>query len=79
LMKYLYKGMAMPGWGDISGSVLLGWHEKVRIISNTDDHDLMFFFAVDRSRRDGLYRTNYDRPENCIILGGMNHRTLEQG
>ena len=30
LMKYLYKGMAMPGWGDISGSVLLGWHEKVR-------------------------------------------------
>lgn len=31
-MKYLYKGMAMPGWGDISGSVLLGWHEKVRYI-----------------------------------------------
>ena len=30
LMKYLYKGMAMPGWGDVSGSVLLGWHEKVR-------------------------------------------------
>jgi len=29
LMKYLYKGMGMPGWGDISGSVLLGWHEKV--------------------------------------------------
>jgi len=29
LMKYLYKGMAMPGWGDISGSVLLGWHEKL--------------------------------------------------
>lgn len=32
LMKYLYKGMAMPGWGDISGSVLLGWHEKVRFL-----------------------------------------------
>jgi len=31
LMKYIYKGMAMPGWGDISGSVLLGWHEKVRL------------------------------------------------
>jgi actin related protein 2/3 complex subunit 5 len=30
LMKYLYKGMGMPGWGDVSGSVLLGWHEKVR-------------------------------------------------
>jgi actin related protein 2/3 complex subunit 5 len=29
LMKYLYKGMGMPGWGDLSGSVLLGWHEKV--------------------------------------------------
>lgn len=28
-MKYIYKGMAMPGWGEISGSVLLGWHEKV--------------------------------------------------
>ncbi|OJT11100.1 Actin-related protein 2/3 complex subunit 5 [Trametes pubescens] len=28
LMKYLYKGMALPGWGDVSGSVLLGWHEK---------------------------------------------------
>ena len=33
LMKYLYKGMALPGWGDVSGSVLLGWHEKVRISS----------------------------------------------
>ncbi|KAG6854239.1 hypothetical protein C0991_009257 [Blastosporella zonata] len=31
LMKYLYKGMAMPGWGDISGSVLLGWHEKYEL------------------------------------------------
>lgn len=30
LMKYLYKGMGLPGWGDVSGSVLLGWHEKVR-------------------------------------------------
>ena len=32
-MKYLYKGMGLPGWGDVSGSVLLGWHEKVRQIS----------------------------------------------
>ncbi|TFY66774.1 hypothetical protein EVG20_g4314 [Dentipellis fragilis] len=31
LMKYLYKGMGMPGWGDVSGSVLLGWHEKIAI------------------------------------------------
>ena len=34
LMKYLYKGMGLPGWGDVSGSVLLGWHEKVRQISD---------------------------------------------
>lgn len=31
-MKYLYKGMGIPGWGEISGSVLLGWHEKVRCL-----------------------------------------------
>ncbi|KAJ6512005.1 hypothetical protein C8R47DRAFT_1093098 [Mycena vitilis] len=30
-MKYLYNGMAMPGWGDISGSVLLEWHEKLLV------------------------------------------------
>jgi len=35
LMKYLYKGMAMPGWGDISGSVLLGWHEKLTEVAGT--------------------------------------------
>jgi actin related protein 2/3 complex, subunit 5 len=34
LMKYLYKGMGLPGWGDISESVLLGWHEKVRLPSS---------------------------------------------
>ncbi|TCD62793.1 hypothetical protein EIP91_006411, partial [Steccherinum ochraceum] len=28
LMKYLYKGMSLPGWGDVSGSILLAWHEK---------------------------------------------------
>lgn len=38
LMKYLYKGMAMPGWGDVSGSVLLGWHEKVRSVSELTLH-----------------------------------------
>ncbi len=35
LMKYIYKGMAMPGWGDISGSVLLGWHEKASSFSSS--------------------------------------------
>jgi len=35
LMKYLYKGMALPGWGDVSGSVLLGWHEKLTEAAGT--------------------------------------------
>ncbi|KAN0136561.1 arp2/3 complex subunit [Lactarius tabidus] len=35
LMKYLYKGMGMPGWGDVSGSVLLGWHEKLTEVAGT--------------------------------------------
>ncbi|KAH7924418.1 ARP2/3 complex 16 kDa subunit (p16-Arc) [Leucogyrophana mollusca] len=35
LMKYLYKGMGMPGWGDVSGSVLLGWHEKLTEVGGT--------------------------------------------
>ncbi|KAH9925663.1 arp2/3 complex 16 kDa subunit [Epithele typhae] len=35
LMKYLYKGMALPGWGDVSGSVLLGWHEKLTEVAGT--------------------------------------------
>ncbi|KAG0693270.1 hypothetical protein DFH29DRAFT_816476, partial [Suillus ampliporus] len=30
LMKYLYKCMGMPGWGDVSESVLLGWHKTFR-------------------------------------------------
>ncbi|KAI0270696.1 arp2/3 complex subunit [Gloeopeniophorella convolvens] len=35
LMKYVYKGMGMPGWGDVSGSVLLGWHEKLTEVAGT--------------------------------------------
>ncbi|KAF9221815.1 actin-related protein ARPC5 [Gyrodon lividus] len=35
LMKYIYKGMGMPGWGDVSGSVLLGWHEKLTEVAGT--------------------------------------------
>ena len=34
-MKYLYKGMAMPGTGEVSGSVLLGWHEKLTQVAGT--------------------------------------------
>ncbi|KAG1894588.1 uncharacterized protein F5891DRAFT_1062416 [Suillus fuscotomentosus] len=28
--------MEMPGWGDVSGSVLLGWHEKLTEVAGTD-------------------------------------------
>ncbi|KAH8093126.1 arp2/3 complex subunit [Cristinia sonorae] len=35
LMKYLYKGMALPGWGDVSGSILLTWHEKLTEVAGT--------------------------------------------
>ncbi|KAF8711498.1 hypothetical protein AX14_013241 [Amanita brunnescens Koide BX004] len=35
LMKYLYKGMATPGGGDISCSTLLAWHEKLTEIAGT--------------------------------------------
>ncbi len=34
LMKYLYKGMATSG-NDVSGSVLLDWHEKVCLVHST--------------------------------------------
>ena len=67
LMKYLYKGMALPGWGDVSGSVLLGWHEKVRaprailvvrVVSSRG--------AVDGSRGYWLYCAGDDGQEDCI-------------
>ena len=35
LMKYLYKGMALPGGGDVNNSVLLQWHEKLTEIAGT--------------------------------------------
>jgi ARP2/3 complex 16 kDa subunit (p16-Arc) len=70
-MKYLYKGMGLPGWGDVSGSVLLGWHEKVR--HYLDHYYFTFYsikdvtFAADGGGGHWLYCTSYDRPENCII------------
>jgi len=45
LMKYLYKGMGLPGWGDVNGSVLLGWHEKVR---HYLDHYYFIFLLTDK-------------------------------
>jgi len=44
-MKYLYKGMGLPGWGDVNGSVLLGWHEKVR---HYLDHYYFIFLLTDK-------------------------------
>ncbi|KAL4070208.1 actin-related protein 2/3 complex subunit 5 [Scleroderma yunnanense] len=35
LMKYIYKGMGMPGWGNVCGSVLLAWHEKLTEVVST--------------------------------------------
>ncbi|KAK2464109.1 hypothetical protein APHAL10511_003857 [Amanita phalloides] len=40
LMKYLYKGMAMPGSVDVNASVLLGWHEKVLLTFFQHHHRL---------------------------------------
>lgn len=70
-MKYLYKGMAMPGWGDVSGSVLLGWHEKASLSNDSPTiyyPDNCYVLPADRSSGNGLYRTNYDGPENSIII-----------
>lgn len=33
--KYLYKGMAIPGRGDVSVYTLLGWYKKVRLRVHT--------------------------------------------
>ncbi|KAI6023161.1 hypothetical protein PISMIDRAFT_100982, partial [Pisolithus microcarpus 441] len=35
LMKYIYKGMGVPGWGDVSGNVLLAWQEKLTEVAGT--------------------------------------------
>jgi hypothetical protein len=83
LMKYLYKGMAMPGWGDISGSVLLGWHEKVRF-SSLCLPLLMQPFTVDGGRWHGMYCTNHDGQTNrlmqsiyCTILPPKSQRSTQ--
>ena len=70
LMKYLYKGMALPGWGDVSGSVLLGWHEKVRI-TLPPCHVFSPFTSVGNSiahgsRWDWVHRQSDDRQETSI-------------
>jgi len=67
-MKYLYKGMAVPGASDVSGSVLLAWHEKVclgvvmvilsRLIACTGDRDCGY----------GMHRARHDRPPHRINI-----------
>lgn len=62
-MKYIYKGMAMSGWGDVSGSVLLTWHEKVSLINLLCSRRIINASSnntVDRSRGDRLYSASDD-------------------
>jgi hypothetical protein len=68
-MKYIYKGMGMPGWGDVSGSVLLGWHEKVcdpcilPIYVHAKDTP-----TVDGSSGNGLHCTSNDRSKDRVTI-----------
>lgn len=65
LMKYLYKGMGMPGWGDVSGSVLLGWHEKVRVQRARSREAIITHESTPTAHRGRGYRLHsacYDRP-----------------
>jgi hypothetical protein len=75
-MKYLYKGMGLPGWGDLSGSVLLGWHEKVSfhllgLQSLTLMHWLPYPIAHG-GRGDRIHRSSDDRPKDCMIYATGN-------
>ncbi len=66
LMKYLYKGMALPGWGDVSGSVLLGWHEKVRRTILLSELPCLPF-AVDGGSGYRVHRARHDRQKNRMM------------
>ena len=71
LMKYFYKGMAVPGWGDVSGSASPGWHEKVCCTFTPPLHrlfsrPLLTNFMGDSSllywdRQNRMYCQGYDR------------------
>lgn len=74
LMKYLYKGMALPGWGDVSGSVLLGWHEKV---STLDAKRLSYsayqsLLSVNGGCGYRLHRARHDGQKNCMRFDKRN-------
>ena len=70
LMKYIYKGMALPGWGDVSGSVLLGWHEKVcslfiPCMSSMSQTNI----TVDGGCGHRMYCAGDDGQEDCMNTG----------
>ena len=73
LMKYLYKGMAMPGWGDVSGSVLLGWHEKVRYALPPSRRPLLEIFADERY---GWFQLTEIAGTGCIVRVMTDRRTV---
>ena len=77
LMKYLYKGMALPGWGDVSGSVLLGWHEKVCCQFVMHHLTVSLGLVVDGGCGYWLYCTSDDGQADCINLKGMDCTILE--
>lgn len=74
LMKYLYKGMALPEWGDVSGSVLLGWHEKVRLRSLVSSHAGLTVLpcAVDGGSGNWLHCARDDGQKTCMM--NLKHR-----
>lgn len=78
-MSYLYKGMAGLGsksgaGGEVSGSVLLTWHEKVGLAfcrsagrrSCRDRREEDADAVVDGSRGCWVYRAGHDRPEDAM-------------
>lgn len=66
LMKYLYKGMATPGGGDISCSTLLAWHEKVGSWNGISRPQSSDPCAVDGNRGHRLYSPYNDRSTDCV-------------
>ena len=78
-MKYLYKGMALPEWGDVSGSVLLGWHEKVRLRLLVSSHVGLTVLpcAVDGGSGNWLHCARDDGQKTCMM--NLKHRMYNIG
>lgn len=63
----------MPGWGDVSGSVLLVWHEKVGRVFELTFHlfrgvclRMKNVIPAYRDRRDWMHRPGHDRQEDGL-------------